>query len=76
MHAVLLKAKNADDSLLNTLLKPLATERPLTLAALAALLGAVVVTVKPWRWRSWPPSWMAWVSTAMTLWAQSRSRKD
>jgi len=76
IRAVLCEAKSSGDSVLNTLLKPLAAERPLTLAALAALLGGVVAIVKPWRWKSLPYPWMKWASVALTAWAQSRSRND
>jgi hypothetical protein len=75
MRAVLLEAKSTN-SLLHTLLKPLAAERPLTLAALAALLGAVTMIVKPWRWKSLPSPLMSWASAVLLAWMQSRSPKD
>ncbi len=73
MRAFLLEAQTHPESVFQTLLKPLAAEHPLGLSVLSALLGAVAVSIKPWRWKALPASWMAWGSLALTAWLKSRS---
>jgi len=73
MRAFLLEAQTHPESVFQTLLKPLAAEHPIGLSALSALLGAVVVSIKPWRWKALPASWIAWGSLAVTAWLKSRS---
>jgi hypothetical protein len=75
MRAVLREAKHPTDSALNTLLKPWASEHPLTLMAAAALLGAVLMTAKPWRWKTLAIPFMTWASLALTSWLRGRAHK-
>ena len=73
MRAFLLEAQTHPESVFQTLLKPLAAEHPLGLSVLSALLGAVAVSLKPWRWKALPASWIAWGSLAVTAWLKNRS---
>ena len=75
IRAVLLEAQTPNDSLLSTLLKPIAAEHPLTLAAIAALLGGVFMTAKPWRYKAIATPLITWASVSLTTWLQNRPRK-
>ncbi len=73
MRAFLLEAHSHPESAFQTLLKPMAAEHPVGLSALSALLGALAVSLKPWRWKALPASWIAWGSLALTAWLKSRA---
>ncbi len=73
MRAFLLEAQTHPESVFQTLLKPLAAEHPIGLSVLSALLGAVAVSIKPWRWKALSASWIAWGSLAVTAWLKNRS---
>lgn len=75
IRAVMLEAQDPNDSLLSTLLQPIAAEHPLTLAAVSALLGGVFMTAKPWRYKAIATPLITWASDALTNWMQKRPRK-
>lgn len=76
IRAALREAQTPNDSLLSTLLKPLASEHPMTLAALAALLDGALVTAKPWRYKIVAMPLITWASVALTTWLQNRPRPN
>ena len=76
MRAALREAQTPKDSLISTLFKPLAAEHPLTLTALAALLGGALVTAKPWRYKIVAMPLITWASVALTTWLQNRPRPN
>jgi len=56
-----------------SLIHRIEAEHPTGLSVLSALLGAVAVSIKPWRWKALPASWIAWGSLAVTAWLKNRS---
>ena len=75
MRFVLLQAQSPTDSMLNTLLKPLAAERPFTLATLAALVGAAIMIAKPWRSKALATPLLTWAIVALFKWMQGQTPK-
>ena len=71
IRLVLLEAQQAPDALL----QKLASEHPLKLATLAALLGAALMATKPWRWKIFKGPLLSWASVALSAWLQRSTPK-
>jgi hypothetical protein len=74
-HAIA-NAPHGQDSLLQTVLASTAAKHPIGLAAAAAVLGALLMAVKPWRWTFVKAPLMAWATTALSQWLQNSSPKN
>lgn len=72
MRTVWFEAKKTPESVLQKMV----SEHPVTLATLAALAGAALMALKPWRWKVLQGPLATWVGVALSTWLQRCTPKS
>jgi len=72
----IVNAPRGQDSLLQTVLASTAAKHPIGLATAAAVLGGLLMAVKPWRWTFVKAPFMVWASTALSHWLKNSTPRN